>query len=233
MPSCIYALHSREVAPTSNLATLPQWPRTSSLGAYVLHPQDTGHLISHVDTEGRTHECSDKSRIFAGRYQVPDVVFPKHGPTFCPRLWSSTVLPRELLDPPFEAMYLSIAVYHNDGTLPSDFIKPTRIWKSPIRSTHGFATEAWDLEWDALPSTIPILGHDQSQRLLQNLNQTTGFQRRKAMRVVGAAFIKRTPARNYTGSRWRQIILGSVNWQQTENKSKHLEKKSQEVRKSL
>ena len=49
------------------------------------------------------------------------------------------------------------------------------------------------------------------------------------MRVVGAAFIKRTPERNNTGSRWRQIILGTVNWQQTENKGKNLEKK---VRKS-
>ena len=46
------------------------------------------------DTEGRTHECSDKRRILAGRHQVPDVVFPKHGPTFCPRLWSSTMLLR-------------------------------------------------------------------------------------------------------------------------------------------
>ena len=56
------------------------------------HNLDTGHL--HVDTEGRTHECSSKSRILAGRYHVPDVVFPKHGPTFCPRLWSSTMLLR-------------------------------------------------------------------------------------------------------------------------------------------
>ena len=50
----------------------------------------------HVDTEGHTHECSDKSICISllGRYQVPDVVFPKHGPTFCPRLWSSTMLAR-------------------------------------------------------------------------------------------------------------------------------------------
>ena len=38
------------------------------------------------------HECSDKSHNLAGRYQVRDVVFPKNGPTFCPRLWSSAVL---------------------------------------------------------------------------------------------------------------------------------------------
>ena len=32
-------------------------------------PQDTGPLLSHVDTEGHTHECYDKSRILAGRYK--------------------------------------------------------------------------------------------------------------------------------------------------------------------
>ena len=30
------------------------------------------------------------------------------------------------------------------------------------------------------------------------------------MRVVGVACMKRTPARNYTGSKWRQTILGSM-----------------------
>ena len=36
------------------------------------------------------------SLILPGRYayQVPDVVFSKHGPTFCFRLWSSTMLLR-------------------------------------------------------------------------------------------------------------------------------------------
>ena len=35
-----------------------------------------------------------KSRILARHYQIPDVVLPKHGPTFGPRLWSSTMLLR-------------------------------------------------------------------------------------------------------------------------------------------
>ena len=47
-----------------------------------------------MDTEGHTHECSHESVSLVGRYQVPDVVFPKHGPTFYPRLWSSTMLLR-------------------------------------------------------------------------------------------------------------------------------------------
>ena len=83
-------------ARTFNLATLPPWPRTSPLEAYAYPQPDTGHLLSHVDKEERTHECSDKSRVLAWRYayQVPDVVFPKHGPTFCPRLWASTMLLR-------------------------------------------------------------------------------------------------------------------------------------------
>ena len=40
------------------------------------------------------YDCSDESVSLLGRYQGPDVVFPKHGPTFCPRLWSSTMLLR-------------------------------------------------------------------------------------------------------------------------------------------
>ena len=92
-------------------------------------------------------------------------------------------------------------------------------WKSPIRSTHGFATETWDLKWDPIPSTILILSHDQNQRLLPNSNQTTGFQCRKAMRVVGVACMKRTPARNSTGSKWRQTILGSMDWRKRQAKS--------------
>ena len=45
-----------------------------------------------------------------------------------------------------------------------------------------------------IPSTIPILSHDLNQRLRPNsINQTTCFQRRKAMRVVGVACMKRTP----------------------------------------
>ena len=35
-----------------------------------------------------------KAVSLLGRYQVPDVVLPKHGPTFCPRVWSSMMLLR-------------------------------------------------------------------------------------------------------------------------------------------
>ena len=87
----IYALCSCKA--TFVLATLLRWPRTSPLGA---DPQDAGHPTSHMHTGGRMHECSDKSRTLAGRHQVqvPDVVFPKHGPTFCPRLCSGMMLSR-------------------------------------------------------------------------------------------------------------------------------------------
>ena len=48
------------------------------------------------------------------------------------------------------------------------------------------------------PSTIPIFTHDQNQWLLPNANQTTGFQRRKATRVVRIACTKRTTTGNST-----------------------------------
>ena len=81
-------------ATTFILATLPRLLRTSTLGVGAC-PQDTGHLISHVDTERRTHECSDKSCILAGLYQVLDVVFHKHGRSSSPHLWCSTMLLRD------------------------------------------------------------------------------------------------------------------------------------------
>ena len=145
----------------------------------------------------------DKSRILAGRYQVPDVVFPKHCPTFCPRLLSSAMLSRSGTRAWIHRSRQCSTVLNSavPRRLDSAFkrFRPASRWHLKITNTIDPCIYHRNLrpEWDPLPSTIPILSHDQKQRLLPNSNQTTGFQRRKAMRVVGVACMKRTPARNY------------------------------------
>ena len=124
---------------------------------------------------GRTHArvLWQKPYILAGCYRVSDVVFPKHGPTFRPRLWSSMMLLRG--GTRGSTVRGNILINHRTTTMGHcQAISTSRsvaFENHQYDRTHGFATETWDLEWDPLSITIPILSHDQSQRLLPNSNQ--------------------------------------------------------------
>ena len=159
-------------------------------------------------------KTSPKKRQHPLHYQVPDVVFPKHDPTFCPRLWSSTMLLRG--GTRGSTVRGNVVI---NSTVPRRWdtakrFRPASLWHLKITNTidpwicHRNLIRSWvrsTIEYHSDPQPWP------KPKTASKLKPDNWFSAQE-MRVVGVACMKRTPTRNYTSSKWRQTILGSMPW---------------------
>ena len=120
--------------------------------------------------KAHTSALTKAASLSFGRYQVPDMVFPKHGPTFCSRLWPRTMLLRGGIHGSTVRGNVGVNSTVPQRLDPAKRFRPASRWHLKTTNTIDPLICHWNLRSSvrSTTSTIPILSHDQNQRLLPN-----------------------------------------------------------------